>query len=396
MLILFVHDVEPLRPLLGSLSATRPAWRLVVHDDPADALRLAGEDSFDMVCCGWRVARSFGPDVLRRVQSVAPESMRVLLLPPTIDPGEAARQALSCAHQVLPLPRDATGFVGAAERLIAVRWLLQDAGLRRLLGGADRLPSPPRLFIALQRIIADPHAGAAEAARLVAQDAGLATRVLRTANSALFSRGAPVVDLAAAAAHLGLGVLAQVVLSCEAYARPVPGVDLEGLRRRALLCSQVAERIATDPEDARLAATAALLADCAEPVMPALDRAALRSLRLPRLWSGLPEQALVVAYLLGLWGMPHALVEAAAFCHDPGRSQRSTPGLSVAGIVHVARALVAGTPLDSAYLARAGVGAQLAGWTQLAATLAGRLDAGEPAGPRPQPTAAPRGLGRSR
>jgi HD-like signal output (HDOD) protein len=397
MLILFIHDAAPLRPLLAALAHAHPTWRVVVHDDPADAVRLAAEESFDMVCCGWRVARSFGPDVLRRVQSVSPEPMRVLLLPETVDAGEAARQALTCAHQVLPLPTTAAPFAAAVERLIAVRWLLQDPTLRRVLGGADRLPSPPRLYLALQRVIADPGSSTLDAARLVAQDPGLAMRVLRMANSALFSRGAPVVDLAAAATNLGLDVLSQVVLSCELFARAPPGgIDIDALRRQSLLCAQLAGRIPAAPQAAALAATAALLADCALPLLPGLDRVALAGLRLPRLWAGLPEQALVAAYVLGLWGMPNPLVEAAAFCHAPSRVERGEPGVSVAGAVHVARALLAGAPLDEAWIAQAGLAEKLLQWRQLAASVADRASvaaAGARGAPQrpPVPAADPRG-----
>ncbi len=388
MLILFIHDAQPLQPLLAALARAHPNWRCVVHDDPADALRLLADEAFDMVCCGWRVARAFGPDVLRRAQGVSPEAMRVLLLPESVDTAEAARQALSCAHQVLPLPATAAPFAATVERLIAVRWLLQDATQRRVLGGADRLPSPPRLFLALQRVIADPASSTAHAAQVVAQDPGLATRVLRMANSALFSRGAPVVDLDAAAAQLGLDVLAQVVLSCEVFSRAAPqGVDLEMLRRQSLLCAQLASRIPAAGDAARLAGTAALLADCAVPLLAAIDRSALAELRLPRLWAGLPHEAVVAAYLLGLWGMPHGLLEAVAFCHAPARIARVEQGVSVAGAVHIARALLLDAPLDAAWIAAGGLDQPLQRWRQLAASIVDRaaLATAAPAARRPGP-----------
>lgn len=381
MLILFIHDAPPLQPLLTAIARAHPQWRCVVHDDPADAMRLLADAAFDMVCCGWRVARSFGPDVLRRVQGVSPETMRLLLLPESVDTAEAARQGLSCAHQILPLPHTAAPFAASVERLIAVRWLLQDPTLRRVLGGADRLPSPPRLFLALQRVIADPASSTAQAAQVVAQDPGLATRVLRMANSALFSRGTPVFDLDAAAAQLGMDVLAQVVLSCEVYSRAAPlGVDLESLRRESLLCAKLAARIADAGDAARLAGTAALLANCAIPLLAGIDRGGLAQLRLPRMWAGLPQEAVVAAYLLGLWGMPHALIEAVAFCHAPGRVARGATGVSVAGAVHLARGLLLDAPLDTAWIDAAGLGGQLSRWRQLASAI---LDRAAPAGTTP-------------
>jgi HD-like signal output (HDOD) protein len=316
------------------------------------------------------VGRAFGPEVLQRVHATSPDTMRVLLVPRRIDAAEAARQALACAHQAVQVEDGAEHFVACVERLIAVRWLVRDPGLRRALGNSDRLPSPPRLFIALQRVIADPLATVEDAARIVAQDAGLATRVLRVANSALFRRGQPVVDLAAAAASLGMDVLSQIVLSFEVYSRHAPAnVDMEALRRRALQCSRLASRVAVDGADARVASTAALLADCAAPLMPALDRAALRELPLPRLWSGLPEESLIAAYLLGLWGMPHSLIEAVAFHHDALRVARGEARLNAPGAVHVARALIDGAEPDARVIAQAGAAQRLETWRQAAQVL---------------------------
>lgn len=376
MLILAIHDAAPIAPLQAALAQARPGWRLVVHDDPADALRLAAAEPFDAIACGWRVGRSFGPEVLRRVAGTAPDAMRLLLLPPSVDAAEAARQALACAHQVLPLDDGAAPFAATLERLLAVRWLLRDPSLRRALGAADRLPAAPRLFLALQQVMADPHAGTADAARLVARDATLAARVLRMANSALFSRGAPVVDIGAAAAQLGLDVLARIVLSCELYARGAPrDPQAQARQQRAMQAAQLAERIAGDPAAAQCAATAALLADCALPVLPLLDRAALKALAPPRLWAGLPEQALVAAYLLGLWGMPHPLIEAAVFCHAPGRLPHAARGVSPAGALHVARALVDGGLPDAGWVEAAGLGARLDDWKALAALVQDRAPA---------------------
>jgi HD-like signal output (HDOD) protein len=386
MLILAIHDAAPIAPLQAALAVARPQWRLVVHDDPADALRLASSEPFDAIACGWRVGRAFGPEVLRRVHAVAPDAMRLLLLPPSVDAAEAARQALACAHQALSLAEGPAPFAATVERLIAVRWLLRDPALRRAIGGAERLPAAPRLFLALQQVMADPHAGTAEAARLVARDATLAARVLRIANSALFSRGAPVLDLAAAAAHVGLDVLARIVLSCEVYGRGTPrDADAEARQQRAMQSAQLAARIAGDPVAAQCAATAALLADCALPLLPTLDRAALRALAPPRLWAGLPEQALVAAYLLGLWGMPHPLIEAAVFCHAPGRLPAPARGVSPAGALHAARALAEGGAPDPGWLAATGLGDRLEEWRVLAANLEQRSAPPTPsrAGARP-------------
>ena len=69
------------------------------------------------------------------------------------------------------------------------------------------------------------------------------------------------------------------------------------------------------------------------------------------------------AYLLGLWGLPMPIVEAVAHHQQPGRMRMS--GFWVAGAVHVASALVAGTPVDEAYLRSVGQIDKLPKWRSL-------------------------------
>jgi hypothetical protein len=191
-------------------------------------------------------------------------------------------------------------------------------------------------------------------------------------------------DVASAAAHRGLDVLARIVLSCELYGRGAArDHNAETRQQRAMEAAQLAARIAGDPVAAQCAATAALIADCALPLLPTLDRAALRALSPPRLWAGLPDQALVAAYLLGLWGMPHPLIEAAVFHHAPGRLPNAPGGISPAGAVHVARALVDGGEPDPAWIEATGLKPRLSEWRMLAGTFGPRVHAPPPASAAP-------------
>jgi HD-like signal output (HDOD) protein len=82
----------------------------------------------------------------------------------------------------------------------------------------------------------------------------------------------------------------------------------------------------------------------------------------------------VGAYLLGLWGVSDAIVEAVAFHHRPG--ERGQEGFSSLAAVHVANALEeAGdpittsgipTPIDHEYLAACGLAKYLPLWQKTA------------------------------
>lgn len=371
MRILLIDAPQALQALDEGVSALRPSWTLVQAGEANEALQLVADGAFDVVCCAWRVGRVFGPELLKRVQAIAPESMRMLLLPPIIDASEAARQVLASAQQCLRKPLGPRDFAQACERLVAVKWILGDPTLRQLLGRIDRLPSPPRLYMELQHAASSNSVGLASIARLVSQDPGLAARVLRIANSALFNRGAPVLDLAQGVNRVGLNVLSQIVLSCEMFNRPSTAtMDVEAMRREALVVSQLAKKFVRDAEQGQLAATAALLADTVKLLPPEIMRASLHEVRAPPPWRGLPTEALLCAYLLGMWGMPCQLIEAVAFCRDPSRVIGPDRAFTAVGAVHVARALISGDALDEAYLEATGTIVQLPAWRKLAADMA--------------------------
>jgi HD-like signal output (HDOD) protein len=373
MRVLLVTEADDGEALAAALAALRPAWRFELRSDPAAALAATRDTPFDVVAVAWRVERSFGPELLKRLKLTCPEAMRLLLLPGRVDASEAARQTLATAHQALPLPLEPQRFVLAAERLLAVRWLLRDPTLRRLIGSAERLPSPPRLYLELTRAIGDERTGLGDVSRIIGQDPGIVTRVLRVANSALFSRGGGALDLGAAVGRLGVNVLGQIVLACEAYGPGVrAGIDVDALRTRAIQSGKLAARLVEDADQASTAATAALLADCVCLLPSAVLKQPLEATGMPRLWAGLPTESIAAAYLLGLWGLPHALVEAVAFCRDPGRLLAAERGFGAAGAVHVARALLAGEEPDASYVAAAGIAPALEGWRRLAAEIVGQ------------------------
>jgi putative nucleotidyltransferase with HDIG domain len=86
------------------------------------------------------------------------------------------------------------------------------------------------------------------------------------------------------------------------------------------------------------------------------------------------SHAEVGAYLLGIWGLPYAIVEAVADHHHPERIQ--TPSFDVLTSVHVANALAheqegrGGDLLNIDYVKALGLEGRLNGWRQVAEEIA--------------------------
>jgi HD-like signal output (HDOD) protein len=150
----------------------------------------------------------------------------------------------------------------------------------------------------------------------------------------------------------------------EAFAptRPIEGFDIGALQRRSHLAARIAQAVTDEPRTREDALTASMLHavgllvlarddpyDFAEAIAEARKAGTpLHAVEYARHGSSHAELG---AYVLGLWGLPDAIVEGVAHQHRIDRVAQG--GLDVALAVHVAAAL-AGELVPEAVAARAG------------------------------------------
>ena len=155
---------------------------------------------------------------------------------------------------------------------------------------------------------------------VIATDPGLASRLLRLANSAAYSPGRSVTNLNRAAMLLGLRTLKMVTLGFSLVTGLTPdGIDCEAIWRQSLACAVLARRMATSRADdaGDDAFVAGLLSNVGKLALAtaALD---IRDRRFADPWLGAQEQIDLLGYtsdevgarLLADWGLPAALSEA--------------------------------------------------------------------------------------
>ncbi|MBS7458515.1 HDOD domain-containing protein [Coralloluteibacterium stylophorae] len=356
--VLLVGAAQRLEEELGALlDGLAPDWRVASAGDPNAAIQALAETPFGMVVVG-RTPGFNTADLLGQARTLRPDAARLVLL----DPFEApTARVIAAAHRFLPDTTPAEGLLDAIYGSLELREVLDDPDLRSVVGRIERLPSPPRLYLALSRALEDERLGLPEAAQMIASDPAISAKVLQLCNSAYFSTGRPTTDLRSAVARLGLRQLRDIVLASEVFSSSWPRhIDIDGVQRRALLSSRLATRL-LPASCAELGATAALLADI--------------GLLLPGVRDSddadadpeLPSHVDAGAYLLGLWGLPMPIVEAVAFHRAPARSGERS--FWVTGAVHVAAALTSEAGVDEAWLARLGVADQLPQWREMAADL---------------------------
>ena len=296
------------------------APRVVRCGSPAEALlRLGGGEVCAVVALG--LAGMDGLRLLNRLRSDHPALARIV-----VDPARGALFRLrhaELAHQVLPAGQPPALLWAAVQRTLDLRGLLVDERLRAVIGGVDALPGLPPVFVELNRVIGSAACGASEIAAVVARDPALAAKVLQLVNSSFFGLPRRVSAIDEAVAYLGVTTLRALVLSSEAFSlfRPpaAVGVDLAALAARSAATARAAAaRAGRDQRDDAFAA--GLLCDLGT---------VLLATKAPELF-GCDETVLgfshadAGAYLLGLWGLPAAVVDAVASHHrppdDPGQS----------------------------------------------------------------------------
>lgn len=115
----------------------------------------------------------------------------------------------------------------------------------------DQIPFAPKVLPCLMQLLEDGDASLQTVVSLVRLDPGVASRVLRMANSICFNAGAPVASLEEAVVRIGYESIYQFVSSAAAscvLACPlvVYGIDAEDQWRRSIACALAAEALAWD------------------------------------------------------------------------------------------------------------------------------------------------------
>ena len=345
--ILFVDD-DPavLAGLQTVLRPERRRWAVRFAACADEALQSLADAPADLVVTDMRMPGMDGLTLLRRVRALYPATARIILSG-YADLGAVA-QASAVAHQYLLKPCDAGVLHAVIERALELRALLDRPGLREVVGALGALPTTPGVYHVLTAALGDVDAGVAGIAAIVNRDVGLAGRVLQFVNSAYFGLARRVTSIEGAIVYLGLSTLRHLALTLEvSRAFADAGAEVERFERHSILVARIARRLTDDPAHAEAAFAAGLMHDAGKLALMA---------RLPDAWREVSaraqaagtgtlkaerdvlgaDHAEVGAYLLGLWSLPHVLVEAVAFHHAVPAAPITVGG---PGLVAVADAL---------------------------------------------------------
>lgn len=359
MNVLLVDD-EPmvLSTLERVISDRAPRWRVTTARGARDALARMADTRFDAVVVDMWMPQMDGAQLLREVATQWPDTAR-LALSGRLDE-DTAMQVAPVAHQFLAKPCAPGEFMGALSRVEAVQRGL-DPETRRALGRLTGLPCLPTVLRDVRRALDRPGVDAHALAALIRRDPSLTARMLRTANSAFFSRGAFVNDLPTAISRLGQRMVHNLTVSETLLSQQGPRMGLTALSQRSFEAALAVDLLAPPARRAQ-ASLAALVCNLGTVAMahmaPTRYDAMVRdvilhgseTLAAERKYLGVHHTA-VGGYLLRLWGFDPAIARAVEIHHDPPTEGDDA---LLAAATHLSSHLVDMAPLDVETIERAG------------------------------------------
>jgi putative nucleotidyltransferase with HDIG domain len=387
--LLFVDDERlVLDGLRNMLRPKQRHWDMTFVTGGPEAIEELGRREFDVVVSDMRMPRVDGAAVLKHVQASQPNAVRIVLTGHTET--DLALRTIPVAHQFLSKPCDAATLEGTIDRACSLQSLLTDPTLRAAVGGIGRLPSVPKLYMQINEALEKPTTSLKDVAVLIEQDMAVSAKILQVVNSGFFGLPKRVTSVHSAVTFIGINMLRRVLLSVQAFASfdtpSAPGFSVDALQKHSHLTAMVASRMFKTKRESEDAFTGGILHDIGKLILATRhpggeSRPGMRAA--PTVTpSNAPGEdpasgvthAEVGAYLLGIWGLPYAVVEAVAYHHNPLAIRHKT--FDVVDAVYVANLLSQESEdpsvpdrLDRTHLAHLGVEGMLPEWRELVQSL---------------------------
>ena len=379
----FVHNA-----LKRSFRKMRQEWDMRFAAGPSEALEILENESIEVIVTETVFQGQSGLDFLEIVREGHPHSARIILS--GYSGQDVVLKSVDLAHQYLAKPCEDEDLKAPISRAFMIKKLINHQGLRDMVSRIDSLPTLPATYVELVEELKTEEASIEKIGDIISKDIGLTAKIIKMVNSSFFGLRQQITTPAKAVSMLGLDLVTAMALTSGTFDKfkhlKVPGFSIEQMWDHAMLTSAFAKIIAQagglDRQSADTAFMAGLLHDIGKLLIAAYlpDSFAVINKLAEKISIPIVEaeekvigtnHSSVGAYLLDLWGLPEAILDAAAFHHS--HHDWSDAKLNPAAIIHIADALaecgedihqpqgiVDG--LDYEYLEKAGLLASLDKW----------------------------------
>lgn len=354
--ILFVDDeINVLRGLRRALHSMQGSWEMLFVQTGKEAIDALTRYKIDVIVSDMRMPEMNGIQLLDYVRKHFPNVVRIVLSGHADE--QAVLQYVGKTHLFLSKPCDVKLLKLTVSRACAVKDVLSQPDLRKLITQIERLPSVPTIYLQLQSELRKQEPSIKKVAQIVSADMAMVTKVLQLVNSAFFGFYEQVTSAERAVVLLGINTIESLALTVKAFemfdTSHTPFLNIDEMMKHSILTANFARTIGNEQgchnEELDQILTAGLLHDIGKLILAD---------NLPLKYSGILNKAQrenrsvwevefevlgathaeVGAYLTGLWGLPDSILEALAFHHDPERATNTQ--FCPLTAVHVADALI--------------------------------------------------------
>ena len=389
--ILFVDD-EPmvLRGLQRTLRKMRDVWDMAFASSAQEALAILDNNPMDVIISDMKMPEMDGTELLAQVKQRHPHVVRLILSGHVEQ--ETTIKSVQFAHQCLSKPCDVEVLKQTLAKLFALRDILSDESIKKIVSQIESLPSLPAIYTQIMAEMQSDDPSIKNVGAIISRDISMTAKILQVVNSVFFGLPQKISNPQQAVMLLGLETIKSLVLSVKIFSefsqKKNSWFNLDAIFNHSISVSTHAKAIVKsekmNQEVINYSLMAGLLHDLGKLILATNFKDTYRQLLTEsqnsthELWELEYEtfgttHAEIGAYLMGLWNLENPIIEAIAFHHCPTKSVSTQMGLLAA--VHVANALdhAEGLPqdqqmdlqYDDEYLDRLGVADRIPEWRQL-------------------------------
>jgi HD-like signal output (HDOD) protein len=383
--ILFVDDdTNVLQGLRRMLHSMRDQWDMSFANSGGEALELMAEEVRDVVISDIRMPEMDGVELLTRVRDQYPSALRIALSGETGK--ELGYKTAKVVNQCLSKPIETEALKLAIERAGAVKKHLDNEDIKGKISQLVDLPSLPDSYTKIRNVLESPSASMKDVANILSEDMAMTAKILQLANSAFFGVGRKITSIKQAVTMLGIALVSDLVLSVHLFGAydktSCPGFSIDDLWKESLEVASLASAIATQEKQAQTVIDGSFLTGILHNVgklilainFPKDYRNAIVMARREKILDWEAEKKVlgathadVGAYLGGIWGFPHPVVEGIACYICPARAKAGgefCPMTAVHGSVGLRHKAKTGKDdrIDKEYLLETGLLGRIHSW----------------------------------
>jgi HD-like signal output (HDOD) protein/CheY-like chemotaxis protein len=350
--ILFVDDEKNiLDGIRRMFNGQRDRWDMHFALSGEAALQACERERFDLVISDMRMPGMDGATLLGEIRNRFPDTARLVLS--GYSETALATRAAPVAYRVLGKPCNRDELQSAIERVCALQDLFCTPEIRKIIGTIGEVPSLSSTYTALASAMRDPATSIDDVTYIIESDVAMAAKVLQLVNSGFFGLAQSCTILRTAVEYLGMDTMKNLALASDTFRVFVPnsataGSFCQAVQRHSHRTAVIAGTLPFHPAMRDIIIISALLHDIGRLVIASKMPNQFNLVRERAAQSGCADfeaeeellgtsHAEIGAYLLGLWGLHGAIIEAVAHHHHPTRVTHT--GLDASAAVYVSNLL---------------------------------------------------------